>query len=154
MEDDLQYVDLTPAELPGPGPRAEAGGEGVLYVQDGVVQGPAGEQYVTIMQNGQAYAIPTADYAAMLSQPDMETGAGSQQDKNNTEAKKVEAVIDLPSEPPLVVSSQPPAPPVSESVSVSVPGVLNLPPVVPLLTQPVYHCPLHFAGVTATGVLP
>ena len=62
MDDELQYVNLTPAELPGP--RAEAGGEGVLYVQDGVVQGPAGEQYVTIMQNGQAYAIPTADYIA------------------------------------------------------------------------------------------
>ena len=105
MDDELQYVNLTPAELPGP--RAEAGGEGVLYVQDGVVQGPAGEQYVTIMQNGQTYAIPTADYAAMLSQPEMEAGAGSQQEKNNTEAKKDEAVIDIPGEPPQVVSQPP-----------------------------------------------
>ena len=75
MDDEMQYVDLAPAELPGSVPRPDGGGEGVLYVQDGMVQGPAGEQYVTIIQNGQTYAIPTADYAAMLTQPDMENNS-------------------------------------------------------------------------------
>ena len=116
MDDELQYVNLAPAEVPASQP--EAGGEsseGVLYVQDGMVQGPSGEQYVTIIQNGQTYAIPTSDYAAMLSQSDVIT---SSQDKtSHTSPKKDLTVPELPTQQvpvtvqaALPVQPTPPAP--------------------------------------------
>ena len=147
MDDELQYVNLAPAEVPASQP--EAGGEsseGVLYVQDGMVQGPSGEQYVTIIQNGQTYAIPTSDYAAMLSQSDVIT---SSQDKtSHTSPKKDLAVPELPAQqvpvtvqaalpvqptPPAQPVPQtrpvPPAPVFTPSESVSKPQ--SLPPVLP-----------------------
>ena len=36
------------------------------------MQGPSGEQYVTIIQDGQTYAIPASDYAAMMAQQGLE----------------------------------------------------------------------------------
>ena len=87
MEDSLQYVNLTNAEVDPAagvgdsslGPGAGGGGQGqkgdgVLYVDGGMVAGPSGEQYVTIIQDGQTYAIPAADYAAMMSQQGLEDG--------------------------------------------------------------------------------
>ena len=85
MEDSLQYVNLTNAEVdpaagvgdsslgPGAGGQGQKG-DGVLYVDGGMVAGPSGEQYVTIIQDGQTYAIPAADYAAMMSQQGLEDG--------------------------------------------------------------------------------
>ena len=84
MDESLQYVNLTNAEVgsvPAPGqgdvnvtaPVQGQRQEGVLYVQqEGVMQTPAGEQYVTIIQDGQTYAIPAADYAAMMAQQNIE----------------------------------------------------------------------------------
>ena len=37
-----------------------------------MMQGPSGEQYVTIIQDGQTYAIPASDYAAMMAQQGLE----------------------------------------------------------------------------------
>ena len=37
-----------------------------------MTQGPSGEQYVTIIQDGQTYAIPASDYAAMMAQQGLE----------------------------------------------------------------------------------
>ena len=84
MDESLQYVNLTNAEVgsaPAPGqgdvnvaaPVQGQRQEGVLYVQqEGVMQTTAGEQYVTIIQDGQTYAIPAADYAAMMAQQNIE----------------------------------------------------------------------------------
>ena len=81
MEDNLDYGDL-------------AGGEGqgaVLYVQDGLMEGPSGEQYVTIIQDGQTYAIPAADYAAMIAQQDIENTA-------NTETQDLPGIPEIESQ--------------------------------------------------------
>merc|ERR1711915_1006568 len=73
MEDsNLQFVDMAGNETQG----------SVLYVQDGLMEGPSGEQYVTIIQDGQTYAIPAADYAAMIAQQDVQIPINS--DKNDT----------------------------------------------------------------------
>ena len=114
MDDDLQYVNLAPGGQARPEVGAESS-EGVLYVQDGMVQGPAGEQYVTIIQNGQTYAIPTSDYAAMLSQPDMKTDS---EDKTSLPDCKKDVPVpvvsphQLPVPPPQVpICLQPPSAP-------------------------------------------
>ena len=94
MDESLQYVNLTNAEV-GSGqtdinvaaPAQGSGQEGVLYVQqEGVMQTPGGEQYVTIIQDGQTYAIPAADYAAMMAQHNIEDpNKDAKEQKPNTE---------------------------------------------------------------------
>ena len=87
MDANLQYTQLSNAqpqveqvlgvradqETNGGTGGGHGGQEGVLLVQqEGMVQGPSGEQYVTIIQDGQAYALPAADYAAMISQQNID----------------------------------------------------------------------------------
>merc|ERR1712102_155433 len=84
MDESLQYVNLTNAQVGSDlapsqvdvnvaAPAQGSSQEGVLYVQqEGVMQTPGGEQYVTIIQDGQTYAIPAADYAAMIAQHNVE----------------------------------------------------------------------------------
>ena len=98
MEGESSKLGLELVELGdgGGGGGGDGGPGGVLYVQDGLMQvdvvsslhffmchrtltltqilmqGPSGEQYVTIIQDGQTYAIPASDYAAMMAQQGLE----------------------------------------------------------------------------------
>lgn len=87
MEDNLEYVDL-----------AGGGGQGsVLYVQDGLMEGPSGEQYVTIIQDGQTYAIPAADYAAMIAQQDVEDhGTNDQPEIQDIQELESPEIMEVP----------------------------------------------------------
>lgn len=73
MEESMEYVNLTNADVPADETRSQdqAQGQGgsVLYMPG---PGEAGsqqqQQYITIIQDGQTYAIPAADYNAMMAQ--------------------------------------------------------------------------------------
>lgn len=86
----------------------EAGQGGVLYVQDGLMQGPSGEQYVTIIQDGQTYAIPAADYAAMMAQQNLEVVEAGGEVRMEEQEEAPPPVPEPPPPPP--VTPAPPAP--------------------------------------------
>lgn len=71
------------------------------------MQGPSGEQYVTIIQDGQTYAIPATDYAAMMAQQGLEVldGAGEVKAREQEGATPHTPIIPAP-----VATPAPPAP--------------------------------------------
>ena len=96
MDDSLQFVNL---DTPG-GSTQQSGDHG----QDGGVylaQTAGGGRYVTIIQDGQTYAIPAADYATMMEQPGVQEAA---KDLNRVEFKQEDANTEQFLEP--VISTQ------------------------------------------------
>jgi len=62
-----EYVQVESSE------NSEEPGHAMLYIQDPSMEGAHGEQhYVTIVQDGQTYAIPAADYEAMTARQAMQ----------------------------------------------------------------------------------
>ena len=63
----MEYVNLTNAAVPDSDEtRSQEQGQGgsVLYMPGPGEAGHGHQQYITIIQDGQTYAIPAADYAA------------------------------------------------------------------------------------------
>ena len=107
------------AEAGLPGKVGEGAGQsaqpGVLYVQEGVMQGPSGEQYVTIIQDGQTYAIPATDYAAMIAQ--QEDGPATLPTSSEAKSNEPQLAASAPVQPTAPASvaapdlASPPSPP-------------------------------------------
>ena len=73
MEANMEYVNLTNAAVPGSDEtrtqeQEQGQGGSVLYMPGPGEAGQQHQQYITIIQDGQTYAIPAADYNAMMAQ--------------------------------------------------------------------------------------
>ena len=126
MDDSLQFVNL---DTPG-GSTQQSGDHG----QDGGVylaQTAGGGRYVTIIQDGQTYAIPAADYATMMEQPGVQEAA---KDLNRVEFKQEDANTEQFLEP--VLSTQTKIPELKSSTAT--PTLTTLTPVqsVPNIAAP------------------
>ena len=69
MEESMEYVNLTNADVSSTDEtrsQDQAQGGSVLYMPGPGEAGGQQQQYITIIQDGQTYAIPAADYNAMI----------------------------------------------------------------------------------------
>ena len=89
-----------------------------------LLQGPSGEQYVTIIQDGQTYAIPASDYSAMMSQQGLEV----------VEPTGSDAGVVKEHEQPQPGASAPLNCPTPLAESLAIPSTPVLPPSIPHLT--------------------